>query len=1145
MPYALCFTKTRQTNYGFLKSAFVKLSFFLFFISFFLVVPVKAYAATYYVSVADGDDTNCTGLASTAYVSGAAQACPWKTVSKVNSTVFSAGDTISFKKGETWRESLAEPYPGSSGNPITISSYGSSTNKPIISGADVVATSGWNLYTGATYVSDTFDRADQSGWGTADGGGDSSKAWGGGTTDFAISGNKGVFVGAWAFGKKNIVGDSQARDIDITVDISSIPNLDRPVGILTRKMDDNKNYSITYQRDIATFRIDKNTEVNPWVYNLGSSSVGDFSAASMRVKVETTSGAVRIRAKIWSGSEPANWTLDVTEAANTTLGGTWWDPTTSTAHTGPFLSGNFALIGGNAGSGQLAYDNFSAKSITTAVNTYYKTLTTDPGSYILENGNMMTKETSISAVDSTEGSFYWTSNVLYLHPTGSGNPATNGKTYETPIRNILVNVDSSQYLTFDGIQFEMNQGSLLFDANNSDNLTVKNCTFRYSNGYHVWVGDSDKSDSQTFQNNTFTYSVGTGIAIHGDNVSVTGNTFTYSGRAIELRDITGSHSSNFTIDSNDIENMGSSTETNAGILLDGDTNGTNTDAHSGKIRYNLFKTIKGRAIDGFYLNTVIAYNIISGVTDGITNSGMAIEINGGGNTVYNNTLYNIQNTALQIGSDPVVANTGNTIKNNIIYSTGNWVILIGPTVSATQTFNNNIYWPGSSGTSKYYWKGTGYNFTNWKIQSGADTNSSEADPLLVNPPTDFHLQSSSPAINTGVDVGLTTDYAGSSVPQGSAPDMGAYEYISTPTPTATPTPTPIPTPTSTPTTNDSSSSSNSNSSTSTPSCGDATPGNAPWLYGAIPEDGNSVMLNWTDAQDPYNKYVLEYGTKSGNYQYGADNMGGKGTRSYLVSSLSPNTIYYFRVRAGNGCATGPWSNELSTTTKGLVSTNQLEITSSELIPQQTSDNEQTSDNSSNGSCQTYTIKSGDSLWNIASKLLGNGSKYKDIIDQNKNTYPSLETSNTLSIGWELKVNCNGTQTSQPEAQKAAETPAQGGYDVKVKVVDTEKKPVEGATVTMHSTPQTTKTDKSGIALFHNVEQGDHKVLIAYSGFQGEQSINLTGDVKEFNLNVTVKPQSVLLSPIVIGTISALVGVIAVLGFLLMRSKNTIKNISKI
>ena len=91
-------------------------------------------------------------------------------------------------------------------------------------------------------------------------------------------------------------------------------------------------------------------------------------------------------------------------------------------------------------------------------------------------------------------------------------------------------------------------------------------------------------------------------------------------------------------------------------------------------------------------------------------------------------------------------------------------------------------------------------------------------------------------------------------------------------------------------------------------------------------------MYFTEADNPVNKYVLEYGTKSGDYPYGVQDMGGnsRGQMTYLVKSLSPNTTYYFKVRGGNGCATGSWSNEISAKTKGFVSFNQLDITQSEL-----------------------------------------------------------------------------------------------------------------------------------------------------------------------------------------------------------------------
>ena len=42
--------------------------------------------------------------------------------------------------------------------------------------------------------------------------------------------------------------------------------------------------------------------------------------------------------------------------------------------------------------------------------------------------------------------------------------------------------------------------------------------------------------------------------------------------------------------------------------------------------------------------------------------------------------------------------------------------------------------------------------------------------------SDFHLQSGSPAIDAGVDLGYAFDIENKPVPHGAAPDMGAYEY---------------------------------------------------------------------------------------------------------------------------------------------------------------------------------------------------------------------------------------------------------------------------------------------------------------------------------------------------------------------------------
>ena len=103
----------------------------IFFLFLFLLHTSTSFAATYYISSTDGDDT-CTGLSQTAYTTGLT-ACPIKTLTKLNTKTFSPGDSILFKKGDTFYGSITVSQSGTAGNPITFSSYGSG-EKPIITG---------------------------------------------------------------------------------------------------------------------------------------------------------------------------------------------------------------------------------------------------------------------------------------------------------------------------------------------------------------------------------------------------------------------------------------------------------------------------------------------------------------------------------------------------------------------------------------------------------------------------------------------------------------------------------------------------------------------------------------------------------------------------------------------------------------------------------------------------------------------------------------------------------------------------------------------------------------------------------------------------------------------------------------------------
>ncbi len=68
----------------------------------------------------------------------------------------------------------------------------------------------------------------------------------------------------------------------------------------------------------------------------------------------------------------------------------------------------------------------------------------------------------------------------------------------------------------------------------------------------------------------------------------------------------------------------------------------------------------------------------------------------------------------------------------------------------------------------------------------------------------------------------------------------------------------------------------------------------------------------------------------------------------------------------------------------------------------------------------HTVQSGDSLWRIAQKLLGDGNRYREIIEANKAKYPSLEKNPDLIFaGWVLEVPVE--KEVKPAEEKPQET----------------------------------------------------------------------------------------------------------------------------
>ena len=155
---------------------------------------------------------------------------------------------------------------------------------------------------------------------------------------------------------------------------------------------------------------------------------------------------------------------------------------------------------------------------------------------------------------------------------------------------------------------------------------------------------------------------------------------------------------------------------------------------------------------------------------------------GTNNLIYNNLCYGNGGTSGFGGIRADYGSNGAKIYHNTVYQNMGPAVYIGSGASNTVVKNNIGYNNGSDSINN---AGTGTTFSNNLF----------INPIFANASIfDFHLQSTSPAINAGATLGspYNVDFEGTLRPQGSAYDIGAYEYVSA---IVTPTPTPILNPT--------------------------------------------------------------------------------------------------------------------------------------------------------------------------------------------------------------------------------------------------------------------------------------------------------------------------------------------------------------
>ncbi len=89
--------------------------------------PVIHRTGTYFIDDVSGNDDN----------SAATQSEAWKSLDKINSIIFEAGDSILFRSGGTWQGQLSFKGSGKSGKPIIVGKYGTGSN-PLLEGQGLV-----------------------------------------------------------------------------------------------------------------------------------------------------------------------------------------------------------------------------------------------------------------------------------------------------------------------------------------------------------------------------------------------------------------------------------------------------------------------------------------------------------------------------------------------------------------------------------------------------------------------------------------------------------------------------------------------------------------------------------------------------------------------------------------------------------------------------------------------------------------------------------------------------------------------------------------------------------------------------------------------------------------------------------------------
>jgi len=376
---------------------------------------------------------------------------------------------------------------------------------------------------------------------------------------------------------------------------------------------------------------------------------------------------------------------------------------------------------------------------------------------------------------------------IYLRNSANNTPVIDANGINS--QNSVISINNKSGITIDGLEIKNNiqndaQGVLI--EGNGSNITIKNCKIH---GIHFSSNPLAPVNATTNAQGIIVYGTNSSMAIQNLNIL---NNELYDCRLGYSEGIAvNGNVDGFEVSDNVVYNL-----TNIGIDIIGHegtcSNPTNDQARNGIVKNNIihncispYATSGGVYIDGgkaIVVENNYSYHNGYGIEIGCENIGKTTD----NIVVRNNVFYDNEICALALGgfdypsgSGKVInstfrnntcyyndfSNSGNgefylsysensIIENNIFYLSSQNTLTYSELNQPSLVFNFNVFYSlGGAGSMNADWNGASYSsFSSFQSGAGTNTSSIFSDPLFVSPgiaSPDFHIQSTSPAINTG------------------------------------------------------------------------------------------------------------------------------------------------------------------------------------------------------------------------------------------------------------------------------------------------------------------------------------------------------------------------------------------------------------